>query len=43
MNRRPDAATVAMHVFALAVWPLAWGYAVIRLLSDRYPVRRTTP
>lgn len=41
MTRHPDPLTVAMHVVALAVWPLALGITVFKLLSDRYPVRRT--
>lgn len=36
-----DATTVALHVGALVVWPFAVAYTVFKLLSARYPVRRS--
>jgi hypothetical protein len=35
-----DVTSVALHVLALAVWPIACGYATFRLLADRYGPRR---
>lgn len=44
-TRRPpqppiDPMAVVLHVLALAVWPIAVGYSVVKLLQDRFPVRR---
>lgn len=44
MTRRPsqppiDPLAVGLHILALVVWPLAVGYSVFKLLSDRFPVR----
>lgn len=45
MTHRPrppvDVVAIGLHALALAVWPLACGYATFRLLAARHPIRRT--